>query len=99
MEQISAADIIFGINFAKMRKYLDSLFKDDNSTQDEYVDRTIAWHGRRAVLENQNYQTDRSFKQNYILVNVIAEGYDQKRFIEFMVSQKSKCKGKFAMLE
>jgi len=30
------------------------------------------------------------FKQNYILVNVVAEGYDQKRFIEFMVRQKSK---------
>ena len=52
---------------------------------------TVAWHGRRAVLENQNYQLDRQFKQNYILVNVIAEGYDQKRFIEFMVKQKSKC--------
>lgn len=52
---------------------------------------TVAWHGRRAVLENQNYQLDRQFKQNYILVNVIAEGYDQKRFIEYMVKQKSKC--------
>ena len=45
-----------------------------------------------AVLENQNYQLDRQFKQNYILVNVIAEGYDQKRFVEFMVKKKSKCK-------
>jgi len=50
---------------------------------------TVAWHGRRAVLENQNYQLDRQFKQNYILVNVIAEGYDQKRFIEYMVKQKN----------
>ena len=53
---------------------------------------TVAWHGKRAVLENQNYQLDRQFKQNYILVNVIAEGYDQKRFVEFMVKKKSKCK-------
>ena len=73
-----------------MRKYLNSIFQDEKATQDEYVERTVAWHGRRAVLENQNYQTDRQFKQNYILVNIIAEGYDQKRFIEFMVSQKSK---------
>ena len=73
-----------------MKKYLTSLFEEEKSTQDEYVNRTIAWHGRRAVVENTNYVTDRSFKQNYILVNIIAEGYDQKRFIEFMVKQKSK---------
>jgi len=29
------------------------------------------------------------YKQNYILVNIIAEGYDQKRFIEYMVKQKN----------
>lgn len=74
-----------------MLKYLKSTFKDEQATQQEYVMATVAWHGRRAVLENQNYQLDRQFKQNYILVNVIAEGYDQKRFIEFMVKQKSKC--------
>ena len=54
------------------------------------MDKSVAWHGRRAVVENQNYQIDRLWKQNYILVNVIAEGYDQKRFIEFMVKVKSK---------
>ena len=73
-----------------MLKYLKSTFKEEQATQEEYVERTVAWHGRRAVLENQNYQIDRQFKQNYILVNIIAEGYDQKRFIEFMVTQKSK---------
>jgi len=34
---------------------------------------------------------DRLWKQNYILVNVIAEGYDQKRFLEAIVKVKSKC--------
>lgn len=33
----------------------------------------------------QNYQIERMWKQNYILVNVIAEGYDQKRFIDFLI--------------
>ena len=73
-----------------MLKYLMSGFKEEQATHDEYVARTIAWHGRRAVQESQNYQVDRQFKQNYILVNILAEGYDQKRFIEFMVKQKSK---------
>lgn len=35
-----------------MRKYLNSLFQDEKASQDEYVERTVAWHGRRAVLEN-----------------------------------------------
>ena len=51
---------------------------------------SVTWHGKRAVVENQNYQIDRLWKQNYILVNIIAEGYDQKRFNEHMVKQKSK---------
>jgi hypothetical protein len=45
-------------------------------TQEKFVEQSIAWHGKRAVIENQNYQIDRLWKQNYILVNVIAEGYD-----------------------
>jgi len=37
----------------------------------------------------QQYQLERLWKQNYLLVNVISEGYDQKRFLEFMVKQKN----------
>ena len=60
-----------------MLKYLKSTFSDNEEvSQEDYVLRTTAWHGRRAVIENQNYQIDRMFKQNYILVNVVAEGYD-----------------------
>lgn len=33
---------------------------------------------------------ERLWKQNYLLVNIISEGYDQKRFLEFMVKTKSK---------
>ncbi len=76
-----------------MLNYLRTTFTDtdkEDISQEEYVIQSTVWHGKRAVIENQNYQIDRMFKQNYILVNVIAEGYDQKRFIEFMVKQKSK---------
>jgi len=76
-----------------MLSYLRTTFTDtdaDDISQEEYVERSITYHGKRAVVENQNYQIDRLWKQNYILVNVIAEGYDQKRFYEHLVKQKSK---------
>lgn len=76
-----------------MLNYLRTTFTDttaEDITQERYVEQSVTWHGRRATIENQNYQIDRLWKQNYILVNVIAEGYDQKRFIEYMVKVKSK---------
>jgi hypothetical protein len=78
-----------------MLNYLRTTFTDTDETdiaQEKFVEQSVTWHGKRAVIENQNYQIDRLWKQNYILVNVIAEGYDQKRFIEFMVKVKSKCR-------
>ena len=63
----------------EMLNYLRTTFTDTDSediTQERYVEQSMEWHGRRAVIENQNYQIDRMWKQNYILVNVIAEGYD-----------------------
>ena len=62
-----------------MLNYLRTTFTDtepEDITQERYVEQSVTWHGRRAVVENQNYQIDRLWKQNYILVNVIAEGYD-----------------------
>ena len=72
----------------KMLDYLRTTFTDtdrDDITQEKYVEQSVTWHGKRAVVENQNYQIDRLWKQNYLLVNIIAEGYDQKRFLEFLV--------------
>ena len=71
-----------------MISYLRSTFTDTDEmdiNQEKFVESSVAWHGKRAVLENQQYQVDRMWKQNYILVNIIADGYDQKRFIEHMV--------------
>ena len=77
-----------------MLNYLRTTFTDtdaDDIRQEKFVEDSTAYHGKRAVIENQNYQVDRMWKQNYILVNIIAEGYDQKRFVEFLVKRKSKC--------
>ena len=71
-----------------MLNYLRTTFTDtdkEDITQEKYIEQSVTWHGKRAVVENQNYQVDRLWKQNYLLVNIIAEGYDQKRFLEFMV--------------
>ena len=57
---------------------------------ERYVQKSQNWHGARATAFVQNYQLDRFWKQNYILVNVIAEGYDQKRFSEALMKAKSK---------
>ena len=76
-----------------MLAYLRTTFTDtdrEDITQEKYVEQAVTWHGKRAVVENQNYQIDRLWKQNYLLVNIIAEGYDQKRFLEHLVRQKSK---------
>lgn len=62
----------------------------EDITQERFIADSTAWHGKRATVNIQNYQIERLWKQNYILVNVIAEGYDQKRFLEQMVKAKSK---------
>lgn len=48
------------------------------------------WHGGRATAFVANYTNDRQWKQNFIMVNVIAEGYDIKRFLETLAKSKSK---------
>ena len=76
-----------------MLNYLRVAFTDtdkDDLAQEKYVNDSVAFHGRRATAQIQNYQVERLWKQNYILVNVIVEGYDQKRFLEHMVKAKSK---------
>jgi len=37
-----------------------------------------------------SYVNERQWKSNFILVNVIAEGYDLKRFLEVLVREKGK---------
>jgi hypothetical protein len=62
-----------------MLNYLRVAFTDadkDDIAQEKYVNESVAFHGRRATSQIQQYQIDRLWKQNYILVNVIAEGYD-----------------------
>ena len=76
-----------------MLNYLRVTFTDtdeDDIAQEKYVKDCVTFHGRRATTSIQQYQIDRMWKQNYILVNVIAEGYDQKRFLEHMIKAKSK---------
>ena len=54
----------------------------EDITQEKFIDDSTTWHGKRATMNIQNYQIERLWKQNYLLVNVIAEGYDQKRLLE-----------------
>ena len=72
-----------------LRRALSGMDRED-ITQERFIADSTAWHGKRATVNIQNYQIERLWKQNYILVNVIAEGYDQKRFLEQMVKAKSK---------
>lgn len=62
---------------------------EDQLAMERYIQKSQNWHGARATAFVQNYQLDRFWKQNYILVNVIAEGYDQKRFSEALVKAKN----------
>lgn len=62
-----------------MLDFLRSSFTDSDKEdikQEKFVQESVAFHGKRCVVDNQNYQVDRLWKQNYILVNVLAEGYD-----------------------
>lgn len=58
--------------------------------QEKYVEETMKFHGAKATKYNANYQNERQWKSTYILVNVVSEGYDIKRFLEKLVSAKSK---------
>lgn len=58
--------------------------------EERYVSSTQRWHGSRATQQVNAYQNDRHWKSNYIVVNVVAEGYDIKRFLEALVKEKSK---------
>ena len=58
--------------------------------EERYVASTQRWHGSRSTQQVNAYQNDRHWKSNYILVNVISEGYDIKRFLEALVKEKSK---------
>ena len=58
--------------------------------QEKYVEETMKFHGTKATKYNANYQNERQWKSTYILVNVVSEGYDIKRFLEKLVATKSK---------
>ena len=46
-----------------MLAYLKSTFSDgEGLSQEKYIEQSIAWHGKRAVIENQNYTIDRLWK-------------------------------------
>ena len=71
-----------------VNNFLRTTFTDadqDDIAQEKFIQESIQWHAKRSTIAMQNYQIERMWKQNYILVNVIAEGYDQKRFIDFLV--------------
>ena len=76
-----------------MLNFLKTTFTETTEqeiAQAKFIQDSCTYHGRRATNYSQAYLVDRLWKQNYILVNVIAEGYDQKRFLEAMVKAKSK---------
>ena len=56
--------------------------------QEKYVAETQRFYGSRATQFVNSYQNERHWKQNYILVNVIAEGYDMKLFLEAIQKEK-----------
>lgn len=56
---------------------------------ERYVEETQRFYGKRATQFVNSYQNERAWKQNYIAVNVTAEGYDMKRFLECLQKEKS----------
>ena len=59
----------------------------------QYQDKVASINFRHDMLlrqRNANYQNERQWKSTYILVNVVSEGYDIKRFLEKLVATKSK---------
>ena len=72
----------------------------DQSKEDvaleKYVEESKVYHGRRATAHSLTYQNERQWKSNYILVNVVSEGYDIKRFLEVLVKEKGKSKSCFS---
>ena len=48
-----------------MLNYLRTTFTDtdaDDIAQEKFVEDSMVYHGKRAVIENQNYQVDRLWK-------------------------------------
>ena len=48
-----------------MLNYLRTTFTDtdkEDITQEKFIEQSVTWHGKRAVVENQNYQIDRLWK-------------------------------------
>lgn len=62
----------------------------DQISQEQFVQDSKRFHGARATQYVNEYQQDRRWKSNFILVEVIAQGYDIKRFLEALCAQKSK---------
>lgn len=76
-----------------MFNFLKTTFTDANQADldmEKFVKESCDYHGKRATAHNVSYVAERQWKSNYILVNVIAEGYDIKRFLEVLVKEKGK---------
>lgn len=65
--------------------------KQELIDQERYVHETQRFHGSRATQFVNGYQNDRRWKSNYILVEVISQGFDIKRFLEALSAEKRKC--------
>lgn len=63
--------------------------EQEDIDQERYVEETQRFYGKRATQFVNSYQQERQWKQNYILVNVLAEGFDIKRFLETIQKEKS----------
>lgn len=72
--------------------------EQEDIDQERYVEETQRFYGKRATQFVNSYQQERQWKQNYILVNVTAEGYDMKRFLEYLQKEKGKFALKFFIL-
>lgn len=58
--------------------------------QEKYIEETQLFHGKRATQFVTSYQAERQWKQNYVLVNIVAEGHDMRKFLEALQKEKSK---------
>jgi hypothetical protein len=64
--------------------------EQEDLDQEKYIEESQRHYGKRACAFVTGYQQERQWKQNYILVQVAAEGYDMKRFLEYIQAEKSK---------
>lgn len=76
-----------------MFDYLRTTFTDTTPSQiraENNIKNMQRVLGGNATIFSQNYLMDRLYKQDYIKINVIAEGYDIRRLYKLMQTEKGR---------